>query len=285
MNGNRIKAAARRWLPGSLVAWLKRRLGMPASHWEYVARGWPARDPRAAGWAHPSVAAALQQNWPAYASIVTGTAPLGLWPLAPAARDELAHNLMMTFGYVLARAGHGRERLSVLDWGGSIGHYALAAQALLPELALDYTIRDLPELRAALAAVQPGVTFAPSDEAALSRQYDLVFVSNAIQYAPDWRAQTTALAAGARHWLFLTCIPVVRRSGGFVIVQRPYAYDMRTEYISWVFDRGELLAHLEGLGLTLVREFLAGGPIDARGAPEIAQHEGFLLRRDSGSVT
>ena len=180
----------------------------------------------------------------------------------------------------------GRQSLSVLDWGGSIGHYALAARSLLPELVLDYTIRDLPELRETLAAVQPGVTFAPSDEAALwLRQYDLVFASNAIQYAPDWRAQTTALATATRHWLFLTCIPVVRRSGGFVIVQRPYTYGMATEYISWVFNRAELLSHLEGLGLILVREFLAGGPIDAQGAPEIAQHVGFLFRRDPGSLT
>ena len=32
--------------------------------------------------------------------------------------DAGAHNMLVTFAYVLALAADGRDRLSVLDWGG-----------------------------------------------------------------------------------------------------------------------------------------------------------------------
>jgi putative methyltransferase (TIGR04325 family) len=273
-------SALGRWLPPGIASRIRRQLGLPPTHWEYVAREWPETDARAEGWAHPSVAAALIEKWPEYASVVNGTAPLGLWPLAPQARDELAHNLMMSFGYVIARASHQREALSVLDWGGSIGHYALAARQLLPEMAFDYTIRELPEICATIKTVQPWVSTATTDDAAFARSYDLVLASNSIQYARDWRRLTARMAEAARQWLFVTCVPVVAQSDDFIIVQRPYRYGLSTEYISWVFNRAKLLKHFEGLGLSLVREFLAGGAIDAHGAPQVAQHEGYLFCRD-----
>src|SRR5579872_6548473 len=186
---------------------------------------------------------------------------------------------MMTFAYVVARASHGRQSLSVLDWGGSVGHYALAARQLLPDVEFDYTIRELPEIRGAIQKTQPWVSIATTDDAAFARSYDLVLASNSIQYGRDWRRLTARMAEAARQWLFVTCVPVVAESDDFVIVQRPYSYGLSTEYISWVFHRGRLLKHFEGLGLTLVREFLAGGAIAAHGAPEIAQHEGYLFRR------
>jgi putative methyltransferase (TIGR04325 family) len=276
----RLLSALARCLPPSVASRLRRQLGLPPNHWEYVAREWPEKDARAAGWAHPSVAAALVEKWPAYASALNGTAPLGLWPLAPQARDELAHNLMMTFAYVVARASHGRQGLSVLDWGGSIGHYALAARQLLPDIEFDYTIRELPEIRGALQTAQPWVSIATTDDTAFARSYDLVLASNSIQYTREWRRLTARMAEAASRWLFVTCVPVVAESDDFVIVQRPYSYGLATEYISWVFHRGKLLKHFEALGLTLVREFLAGGVIAAHGAPEIARHEGYLFRRD-----
>jgi len=275
----RLLSALGRRLPPRMQAWVRRRLGLPPTPWEYVADKWPERDARAEGWAHPSVAAALVEQWPAYAAALDGTAPLGLWPLAPQARDELAHNLMTTFGYVLARASEGRTSLSVLDWGGSIGHYALAARRLFPAMTFDYTVRDLPEICATIETLLPDVHTAATDEAAFSRSYDLVFASNSIQYTPDWQPLVRRLAEAARQWLFVTCVPVVTASDDFVIVQRPYAYGLSTEYISWVFNRRKLLKSSEDLGLTLVREFLAGGAIEAQGAPEIARHEGFLFRR------
>ncbi|MFZ2003832.1 MAG: methyltransferase domain-containing protein [Stellaceae bacterium] len=275
----RLLSALGHRLPPGMQAWARRRLGLPPTPWEYVADRWPECDARAAGWAHPSVAASLAEHWPAYATVLDGTAALGLWPLAPRARDELAHNLMMTFGYVVARASEGRTSLSVLDWGGSIGHYALAARRLFPDIAFDYTIRDLPEICATIETLLPEIHTATTDEAAFSRSYDLVFASNSIQYAPDWKPLIRRLAEAARQWLFVTCVPVVTRSEDFVIVQRPYAYGLATEYISWVFNRDKLLKSFEELGLTLLREFLAGGAINAQGAPEIAEHEGFLFRR------
>ena len=275
----RLLSALGRRLPPGMQAWTRRRLGLPPTQWEYVADYWPERDARTEGWAHPSVAAALVEHWPAYRAVLDGTAPLGLWPLAPDANDELAHNLMMSFGYVIACASEGRASLSVLDWGGSIGHYALAARRLFPDIAFDYMIRDLPEICATIETLLPDVHTATTDNAAFVRSYDLVFASNSIQYAPDWRLLIRRLAEAARQWLFVTCVPVVTANDDFVIVQRPYAYGLATEYISWVLNRDKFLKSFEELGLTLAREFLAGGAINARGAPEIARHEGFLFSR------
>lgn len=274
-----LLSALGRRLPPGVAAWARRRLGLPPTQWEYVADKWPERDARADGWAHPSVAAALVENWPAYAAALDGTPPLGLWPLALHAQDELAHNLMMTFGYVLARASEGRRSLSVLDWGGSIGHYARAAQRLFPDIVFDYTIRDLPEICATIETLLPEVHIAASDDAAFARSYDLVFASNSLQYARDWQPLIRRFADCTARWLFVTCVPVVAASDDFVIVQRPYAYGLSTEYISWVFNRDKLLKSFEGCRLTLVREFLAGGAISAHGGPEVARHVGFLFRR------
>jgi hypothetical protein len=70
--------------------------------------------------------------------------PLAAW--VAVVRSVKPWEFKMTFGYVLVRAAYDKARTSVLDWGGSLGHYALMARALLPELPIDVTVKDLPEL-------------------------------------------------------------------------------------------------------------------------------------------
>jgi len=106
-----------------------------------------------------------------------------------------------------------------------------------------------------------------------------VVAATSLQYAEDWRTTLTGLAGSATRWLFVTRLSVVRQVPSFVVVQRPYAYGYQTEYLSWVLNRDELLAHASAAGLTLEREFIAGAPTVYAGGPEPSETAGFLFKR------
>src|SRR5206468_2207024 len=135
----------------------------------------------------------------------------------------------------------GRERLSLLDWGGGIGHYGVLSEALMPEVPVDYYCKDLPVLCAAGRETYPRGKFIESEEECLGRSYDVVLCSNAIQYSRDWRQTLRFLAGVTGGYLYLARVPVVRSSASFVVVQRPHAAGYRTEYPGWFLNRGELL--------------------------------------------
>jgi putative methyltransferase (TIGR04325 family) len=249
--------------------------------WEHVPEGWRAEDTRAEGWNDASVAATQRRRWASYAALVRGKGPLGFHffskgEIVPT--DQNAHNAFMTFAYALARAARGRERLSVLDWGGGIGYYALLAQNLLPEVAYDYVVKELPGLVALGRELMPWVAFETDADACLSRRYDLVLASSALQYEQDWRAVLGRLAAAANAWVLIARLPSCRRAKSFVAVQRPHEYGYATEYISWVLNRDEVLSCAAQHGLVLEREFLAGAPTVIHEAPEDMQPLGFLFR-------
>ena len=89
------------------------------------------------GWDAGAVADAYVAKWPEWVAALEGSGPLGVYHEAragePIASDDLAaHNMLLSFAYVLARVAAGRDRISVLDWGGGLGHYAVLARAVLP---------------------------------------------------------------------------------------------------------------------------------------------------------
>jgi hypothetical protein len=144
--GRRVTRRARR-LAGQLLppivadpirrALQRRRAG---EEWQFRPSGWPEGDAEVHGWDAESIVATQLARWPAFRRSVEEGAPFGL---SNESADETAadygiHNTVMSFGYVLSRAAQGRARLSMLDWGGGIGHYCLYARALLPEVELDY---------------------------------------------------------------------------------------------------------------------------------------------------
>jgi putative methyltransferase (TIGR04325 family) len=153
------------------------------------------------------------------------------------------------------------------------------AKQWFPELALRYSIKELPEMAKLGQQVQPGVHFV-SSEAELDAEYDLVMASGSIHYSPDWRAGLTALAARTREWLYITRQPLLSENESYVFVQRVPHIGYDTEYPGWAINRDEFLRELARLGLTLEREFL----VDER-APivnaEVAQYAGFLFRKSS----
>lgn len=249
--------------------------------WEYVPEGW-SRTVR--GWDAAGVEQAYRRRWPEFAAAVAGTGPLGVAHEVPdgqpIVRDDPGwHNAVLTFGYVLARAARRAESLTVLDWGGGPGHYAVLAHALLPEQELEYHVRDLTRLVALGHEVLPDAHF-HDDDSCLDRTYDLVVASDSLQYSPDYADMLARLAAATGRWLFVAQVPTARHAASFVVAQHPDAYGYDTDYLGWVINRGDLLAAAARTGLELEREFVAPGAIDAEGAPERPVYlRSFLFRR------
>jgi putative methyltransferase (TIGR04325 family) len=253
-----------------------------APEWEYVPEGW-AREAR--GWDVEEIAAVYRARWPEFLRAVDRTGPLGVAHEVPAGspiprEDPGWHNIVVSFGYVLARAAAGRGRISLLDWGGGPGHYYILARALLPELDLDYHSRDLPRLAALGRELLPAAQF-HHDDRCLDRAYDLVLASDSLQYAEDVLATLAALASATapRGYLYVAMLPIVERAQSFVVLQRPHDYGYATDYLGWAINRGELLEAARRSGLELERELLSAGAIEAEGAPEHAVYRSFMFRR------
>src|SRR5262249_4641479 len=92
----------------------------PPPEWEHVPEGWGRR---AGGWDVDAIARVYRDHWPSFLAAVAGPGPLGVNHEVPAgrpvSRDELdAQQVVLAFAYALARAARGRDRLSLLDWGG-----------------------------------------------------------------------------------------------------------------------------------------------------------------------
>jgi putative methyltransferase (TIGR04325 family) len=226
-----------------------------------------------------SVAQTQLARWPAFLQSLEDARAFGQSNEAEADEepDYGIHNTIMSFGYVLARAAHGVDRLSLLDWGGGIGHYAMYARALLPEIDVTYHCRDLPRLAEAGRRVLPSETFHDTDESAFARRYDLVLASSSLQYAREWRATLARLASVTDRFLYVTRQPFVTHAASFVVVQRPYRYGYLTEYPGWVLNRTEFLGAARALRLDLLREFLIAERPVVPGAPEQAAYRGFLF--------
>jgi putative methyltransferase (TIGR04325 family) len=252
-------------------------------HWEYVPEGFARQ---AKGWNVEAISDAYREKWPSYVAAIEGTKPLGVNHEVPCGQsvgfeDHGAHNMVVSYAYVLALAARMRDRISLLDWGGGVGHYLPLSRALVPDVEIDYHCRDVPVLAQHGRELFPEASFY-DDDSCLQRRYDLVLVSASLQYAADWKATLAALAGATDGLLYVTRAPIALRSASFVVVQRAYDYGYDTEYLGWVFNRDELLAVAREAGGELVREFLLSAWLSAGGAPEApVGHRGFLFAHRS----
>jgi putative methyltransferase (TIGR04325 family) len=244
----------------------------------YEARGWIASAPHDSGWNVESVAAGQEAHWPVLLRNLEGPGPLGVSHFPDRmTRDNTAdHNVMMSYGYVLARAARRTQRLSILDWGGSLGHYYLYSQALLPEVEIEYHCYEVPVLCQAGKRLQPSAHFHEGTDTLAGARFDLVINSAALHLVEDWREVARTLAQRTRGFLYVTRLQIVQRVRSFVVAHRSSYYG--TEYQSWFLNRGEVLDCLEGLGMELVREFVFGVDQIVKDAPEQSECRGFLFR-------
>jgi putative methyltransferase (TIGR04325 family) len=234
----------------------------PGPEWEYVPEGWARleADPRIKGWDVEAIAAAHRATWPSYRQAIEGPGPLGIYHEVPVGEEvkrdvPIQQNVIMSFAYVLALAARLADRISVLDWGGGIGHYYPLSQGLLPGIEIDYHIKDVPALCAAGRVLFPEVHFY-EDDSCLRSRYDLVFASNSLQFSAAWEKTFSGLAAAAGRYLFVTRLPVSVHGPSFVVLQRAYGYGYDTEFLGWVFGRDELLEAAAQAGMSFLREFV-----------------------------
>jgi putative methyltransferase (TIGR04325 family) len=268
----RLRDMTRLLLP-LLVPKIAARLRAP--EWQYVSDTWPPRDCGSTGWDDSSVAEQFRANWPGYLKTVHSTDPLTVFPWSVGQRDLAAHNALMTYCYVLARAALGVKSISVLDWGGAFGHYAVVGRAMLPDVAINFTVKDRPGIVAIGRLLMQDVAFTASDEECFSGHYDLVIASNALQYSSDWKTALRKLIDSTGRYL-LIIVPIVQRANDFVVVQRPR---QMPDVISWVFNRDKFVDQIEESEVLLVREFLVFGRQQIRNAPEMPEMVGFLFCR------
>lgn len=284
-----VKRVVRAMTPPVVVSGgrrLARRVRPPDSpppEWEYVPEGWTAArtGAGASGWDVADVHDAYREKLRVFRAGLDATGPLAaatspLWPTnAPSIYDQ---NAVLAFAYALTLAARNARAVSVLDWGGGVGLYSLLGTALLPsDVELEYHCKDLPLVCELGRAELPAVRF-HDDDSCLDRTYDLVFASSSIQYSERWGEVVDGLASATGRYLFLTRVPVVLESPSFVVRQRAYRYGLDTEYLSWVFNRRELLDRAEGAALELTREFLSGYHPLVHGAPEQDETRGYLFR-------
>jgi putative methyltransferase (TIGR04325 family) len=116
------------------------------------------------------------------------------------------------------------------------------------------------------------------DDSCLDRAYDLVMASSSLQYTEDWESLLARLAGAASGFVYLAGVPVVLSTPSFVVLQRAYKYGFDTEYLSWVFNRDELLECAQRANLELFREFLLGYKPLVSGAPEQSETRALLFR-------
>jgi len=249
--------------------------------YEYLGSDWDHAETHFAGkgWNVEDIPVAEKSKWTKFQAMLQGTGPLGISHESSlnSQTDIGQHNTIMTFAYVTALASRGLSAMSILDWGGGIGHYYSLAKTVLPEVTIDYHCKELPYLAMCGAELFPEQHFY-SDNSCLERVYDLVLASSSLQYAKDWKDVLSDLAAASRGYLFITRTPLVETAESFVFVQRAYAFGYNTEYLAWCLNRYALLAETQKLGLTLVREFLVSEQPYIFRAPEQCIYRGFLFR-------
>ncbi|MFH0851980.1 MAG: radical SAM protein [Candidatus Peregrinibacteria bacterium] len=250
--------------------------------WEYLPEGWAYAqgNPLVRGWNDGSIANVSAKKWPSFVAAVTGEKPLGIAHEDTVIRnDDLGgHNTIMSFAYVLGYVGHGASELSILDWGGGVGHYCVLAQALFPSMTIRYACKDVPALIEQGRKVLPGQTFYADDEC-LKKEYDLVMASASLHYHKDWQAVLAGLIGAAGKGLYIARLPTVSSAPSYVFVHRPYYYGYDTELVSWCLNRDSFVHEVLKSGLRLVREFLVYERPDIAGAPGPCEYRSFLFTR------
>jgi putative methyltransferase (TIGR04325 family) len=287
-----LKKVVKDWLPPVVLrqvqkGWRAVRNGRAVQppdppEWEYVPQGWEADRGNIRGWDQPGVAETYAARWEQFQKLIAGTGPLGisyegLGGLLVDAVD--IHNQVMTLAYVVGRAALGRDGLTLLDYGGALGHHRAFLQVLFPGFPLDYSCCEVPRVAAQGRRLHPQVRYFTDDSWA-AQKFDVVFASNSLQYARHWQDRLAQFARAARSFVLITKLPVVQKAPSFVILQRVEKYGYGTEYLGWCLNQAEFQAAAHENQMIWEREFLVSDwEPDVVNAPERLRHKGFLFRK------
>ena len=253
-----LKQFAKNWIPPTLWLLLRRLRYGDEALYKYIGPHWPKDGGAATGWDDATAAETMRVHWSNYRRIAEGTAPWDRRPWDTRLSDQFAFNDQSAFALAVALSAHGRERISVLDWGGAFGHYALIGKTVLPSTRIDYLVKERPAICACGTELNPDVSFTPDDRVAFSQQYDLVVAAGSLQYSPDWREISDRLAASAKDWLLFSQLPVTDPAHPSLVVrQRLRRIGIAGDSTCWIIDKREFLDRMYRCGFLLVRELLS----------------------------
>lgn len=249
------------------------------SRYQALGPQWPLPSGANPGWDDAAIARSQAARWQAWCDACASPAALDVPHEAaePKPRNLAFHNIHMSFGYVLALSAQGRDRISMLDWGGGLGHYSVLASSLMPHVHIDYHCKDLPAFCEQGRPLVPEGTF-HTDDSCLDSRYDLVVASGSLQCSDDWRTVLAALARTTGGYLYIARLPVVL--GGPSVVVRQYAGSLgfNDELLGWFLNRDELVAEARTLNMELVREFFLDFGPELEDSAEKTDIRGFLFR-------
>jgi hypothetical protein len=279
-----MKNLLKAWLPLGFIRMGKRWLNyIRPADWEYVANGWPhTLHGQNQGWDVPCIAEVQKQKWPTYLESIKGSQPLGINHEANInahTADICAHNIIMSYGYVLSLASWQKQKIKILDWGGGIGHYNILSNALVPDVTIDYYCKDLPLLCKVGRDLLPEAHFIDNEDECFSHKYDFVIASSSLWYEEEWRALVDKLIEVCNDYIYFTRMIFVEKVASYVAVQRPWAVGYQTEYLCWIFNRHEFIDYVCSRRMKLVREFMISDGPHIHRAPEQGMIKGFLFRK------
>lgn len=249
---------------------------------EYAPEGWATSlADRRSGWNADTVVNSEAEKWEAFCRNLDATGPLGFsheHTDLSVTRNIHFHNVHMTYAYVLALTARQKDELSILDWGGGLGHYYVLGRAVLPDVQLRFACRDLPLMCERGKQLCPQVQFY-SDDSCLDSRYDLVMVNGSLGYFKDWKELLVRICNSVGKYFFLTRVLTVRNTPSFVVLQHTDVYDYHSDMLTQVLNEDEVLGAVAGCGLRLVREFVVGDGPTIPGAPEQCRDCGWLFER------
>jgi putative methyltransferase (TIGR04325 family) len=251
---------------------------------EYAPNGWnTVLEQSDGGWNAESVVKTATAQWDEFCTRVSPPNPLGFYH----EHDDLSinghvpfHNINITFGYVLALVTRQKSKFSLLDYGGSLGHYYQIGTSLVPDIELDYHCKEFPGIAATGSRLNPHITWY-TDDSCLLRSYDMVMISSSLQYMENWREFLSKIATVTVDYLYLTRINVQSSGPEFVTIQNAY----NTQMLVLMFNREDLLQVVHDCGFSLMREFIMEECPIIKNAPAQCVMRGWLFRKTGGNNT
>ena len=246
---------------------------------EYAPYGWKTQlnNGKNKGWSVDSVVNTEKKKWNVFCRNLEGSGPLGFShednDLSDIYNTDF-HNVHISYAYVLAMAAQKKDCISVLDWGGSLGHYYLIGRAVLPDVSFDYHIKEVPLMAKAGKQLNPDVHW-HDNEGCLERNYDLIMINGSLLYMEDWADVLNRIARSVKEYLFLFRLPVVQHSPSFISIERIY----NSQMLHLQLNQTELMNAVKETGLSLIREFVVGDPPYIKNAPEQCEMRGWLFKR------